>query len=198
MHIEFVNKYKINNNFISANIRLEPSGCYLLCGENGIGKTTFFHYLKLNSDQSNNHNVFLDQPRFEPLNDVSFNHCLRILSTRRVEENPLFEEALARIDSYKANSIKSLSGGQNQMIKIALMLFLGGDLFLLDEPLQHLDKENMFFLKEIMMKLKAQKKTVLLIEHKNEFLADIIDGHIDFCFKEEGDVIIQNRSGTQV
>lgn len=73
------------------------------------------------------------------------------------------------------NKAGSLSGGQMRLLEIARTLKSGKDLFLLDEPTAGVSPKMTQQVADIIGELKAQGKTVLIIEHDLPFIARICD-----------------------
>lgn len=69
----------------------------------------------------------------------------------------------------------SLSGGQMRLLEIARTLKAGKDLFLLDEPTAGVSPKMTGQVADIIKELKANGKTVLIIEHDLPFIASICD-----------------------
>ena len=99
-----------------------------------------------------------------------------------------FDEFEELIKPFQAQSIKSLSGGQNQIVKIITSLFLSGDIFFLDEPLQYLDKGMREKVKMILLRLKEMGKTLVIIEHLNDFDPEFIEKI--FLLESNGEEIV--------
>ena len=72
-------------------------------------------------------------------------------------------------------NVYELSSGERQLISILSAWAMGTDIFLLDEPTANLDFAATQQLKEILLALKRQGKTLLLSEHRLYYLADIAD-----------------------
>ncbi|MCX6683399.1 MAG: energy-coupling factor transporter ATPase [Methanoregula sp.] len=68
-----------------------------------------------------------------------------------------------------------LSGGQKQRVALAATLALGNDVLILDEPTSELDEHATRRIVDILTALKAQGKTILLIEHKYLHFRDMVD-----------------------
>lgn len=68
-----------------------------------------------------------------------------------------------------------LSGGEKQLVAIASVAIMEGDVVLFDEPSASLDGNHMALFRECLAYLKAQKKTVIIAEHRLHFLMDIAD-----------------------
>lgn len=91
------------------------------------------------------------------------------------------EERLASIitttylGELRNRSPHNLSGGQKQRVALAATLALGNDILILDEPTSELDEHATKRIVAILQDLKAQGKTILLIEHKYAHFREMID-----------------------
>lgn len=68
-----------------------------------------------------------------------------------------------------------LSGGQKQRVAIASIIALDPEVIILDEPTSQLDPKSSKDIFEIIHLLKSQGKTILLVEHKVDLLAEYCD-----------------------
>lgn len=82
----------------------------------------------------------------------------------------------------------ALSGGQKQRVAIAATLALGTGIVILDEPSSELDEEGTQRLFRILQKLKAEGKTVLVVEHKLDALFSLADRMV---FLERGRITVE-------
>lgn len=82
----------------------------------------------------------------------------------------------------------TLSGGQKQRVAIAATLALGTDILVLDEPTSELDEEGTQMLFRILERLRAEGKTVFLVEHKLDALFSLADRMI---FLEGGRILAE-------
>lgn len=82
----------------------------------------------------------------------------------------------------------ALSGGQKQRVAIAATLALGTGIVILDEPSSELDEEGTQRLFRILQKLKAEGKTVLVVEHKLDALFSLADRMV---FLEKGRITVE-------
>ena len=90
---------------------------------------------------------------------------------RRVDE----AFRIFHLERLKDRNVYDLSSGERQLISILSAWAMDTDIFLLDEPTANLDFAAMQQLKEILLALKRQGKTLLLSEHRLYYLADIAD-----------------------
>ncbi|GKX31788.1 ABC transporter ATP-binding protein [Vallitalea longa] len=79
-----------------------------------------------------------------------------------------------------------LSGGQQQRVALASVLVLKPDILVIDEPTSQLDPEGTESVFEIIAKLKESKKTVILVEHKIDLIAEYAD---EIIVLEKGEMI---------
>lgn len=179
MLINFQDRYTVNDLPVECNIRLNSGELSLLSGENGAGKSSLVQFLKLAKAEffGPSSVIFLDQKPLSPLNGVSLDQLLISLASRRREQGYFADKYQGLVDTVNAKEIRNLSGGENQLVKIYLALFLGGDIFILDEPAQYLDKDNIKILQEILKDLKKAQKAILVIEHRKDVLGEMIDTH---------------------
>ncbi len=71
--------------------------------------------------------------------------------------------------------IFELSGGEKQIVAIAAAYASGTDIVLLDEPSSNLDLAKTKLIGEILYKIKAAGKTIIISEHRFYYIKDIID-----------------------
>ncbi len=100
---------------------------------------------------------------------------------RRVDETC----AMLGIENLKDINPNRLSGGQKQLVTIGSVLTTNPKILMLDEPFSHLDEKAGRNLSELIFKLKAQGKTVLVVEHDHDAIENadrricIKDGNIE-------------------
>jgi len=81
----------------------------------------------------------------------------------------------ADIESLRSRDLFSLSSGQRQRVALASILALEQPLLLLDEPTANLDVAAIAELKDVLVNLKNQGRTILISEHRLWFLRGIVD-----------------------
>ena len=179
--------------------------CVVLCGGSGCGKSTLLRcinglipqfyegelkgFCRLNGQDTAGMrigeigelaaSVFQD-PRSQfftvnSSNEVAFgleNHSLPQENVRqRVDE----AFRVFHLERLKDRNVYELSSGERQLISILSAWAMDTDIFLLDEPTANLDFAATQQLKEILLALKRQGKTLLLSEHRLYYLSDIAD-----------------------
>ena len=86
----------------------------------------------------------------------------------------LIENLKIDLPSVKVN-VAELSGGQRQGVAIARALARGREIFILDEPTAALGVEQQANVNNLILKLKEEQKTVLLISHNLEHVFEVAD-----------------------
>ena len=86
----------------------------------------------------------------------------------------LIEDLKIDLPSVKVN-VSELSGGQRQGVAIARALARGREIFILDEPTAALGVEQQKNINNLILKLKEDKKAVLLISHNLEHVFEVAD-----------------------
>ena len=71
--------------------------------------------------------------------------------------------------------LSELSGGEKQKIAIASVLMLDTRVVLMDEPSSNLDYRSVELLTQILAQLKSKGYTILIIEHRLHYLAELCD-----------------------
>ncbi|EMB45668.1 ABC transporter ATP-binding protein [Treponema denticola] len=71
--------------------------------------------------------------------------------------------------------LSELSGGEKQKIAIASVLMLDTRVVLMDEPSSNLDYQSVELLTQILVQLKSKGYTILIIEHRLHYLAELCD-----------------------
>lgn len=79
------------------------------------------------------------------------------------------------LQQLKDRELYQLSGGQMQAIAIASVCALNPHIVILDEPSANLDRDGISELVEILKKLKAAGKTIIISEHRIYYLRDVVD-----------------------
>lgn len=103
---------------------------------------------------------------------------------RRIEELV----HIFHLEELVRNNPFELSGGQKQRVALASMLALDPELVILDEPTSQLDPQSTEDIFDIIRMLKEQGKTILLIEHKVDLIAEYCD---DILLMHQGQLVMQ-------
>lgn len=102
---------------------------------------------------------------------------------------------LLGIEELITKNPNELSGGQRQRVAFAAIIVMDNDMLVIDEPTSQLDPHGTEMVFEIIRKLKDSGKTILLVEHKIDLIAEYCDevivmdkGHI-ICSGETQDIL---------
>ena len=189
--------------------------CVVLCGGSGCGKSTLLRcinglipqfyegelkgFCRLNGQDTAGMSIgeigelaasVFQDPRSQfftvnSSNEVAFgleNHGLPQDKIRqRVDE----AFRVFHLERLKCRNVYELSSGERQLISILSAWAMDTDIFLLDEPTANLDFAATQQLKEILLALKRQGKTLLLSEHRLYYLTDIAD---EYWVMSDGEV----------
>ena len=165
------------------NLNIEVGSLMALVGPNGAGKSTLIKAIlkflkqitgeiKINAKTlayvPQRNSVDWDFPT--TLFDVVEMGCYgRVGLFKRVskEEKQKVLKAIEQVGmlEFKDRQISELSGGQQQRAFIARALVQEADIYLMDEPFQGVDSTTEKSIVEILKKLKAEGKTIIVVHH---------------------------------
>ena len=96
------------------------------------------------------------------------------------------------LDLFKLHELKDknpfeLSGGQKQRVALASIVALDPEVIILDEPTSQLDPQSTEEVFEIIAMLKQQGKTIIVVEHKVDLLAEYCD---EIILLENGQIMM--------
>ena len=194
--------------------------CFGLLGPNGAGKTTAVEIMEGITPPTAGQVLYKDEPmglRFRSEVGIQFQstalqdfltvretlNLFRSFYSRSMAINELVE--LCTLGEYLDRDARKLSGGQRQRLLLALALVNDPEVLFLDEPTTGLDPQARRNFWELIRRIKARQKTVILTTHYMEeayLLCDriaIMDrGHLiaegspaSLLARHFGDVILQ-------
>jgi ABC-type cobalt transport system, ATPase component len=193
------------HNLSDISLEIQQGECVLLCGKSGSGKTTMTklvnglipHF----EEGKKTGTVLLDGNEVDtmPMYQIS----LKVASIFQDPKSQFFnidtedeivfalENQGVRIDALEKRldvTIKDLqlstlvkknlfemSGGEKQIIAFACAYALNPDILVMDEPSSNLDLGAIKVIREILVKMKKQGKTILIAEHRFSYLNGLID-----------------------
>lgn len=164
-------------------LELNRGNVYGFVGENGAGKTTLFRCVaglescngKIDSDCKplKNHLGFLFPEPFI-FSKITGREYLQLLCNAR-DKKQLDFDAKNIFDLPLQQYASTYSTGMKKKLAITAILLQENDYFILDEPFNGLDLQSNMVLTEIILKLKALDKVVLVSSHIFSTLSEICD-----------------------
>ncbi|MDP2812963.1 MAG: ABC transporter ATP-binding protein [Erysipelotrichaceae bacterium] len=79
------------------------------------------------------------------------------------------------IEHLRSKHPMQLSGGQSQRVALASVLVMDPEILIIDEPTSQLDPQGTEEVFETIRLLKERKKTIILVEHKVDWVAEYAD-----------------------
>jgi ABC-2 type transport system ATP-binding protein len=176
-------KYGTNEVLNNINIEFDKGKVYGIVGENGAGKTTLFRCIagleeyegeiKSNPNPVKNHlGLLLTEPFF--FQKITGKEYIQLLCNARnikisnIDERNIFKLPL---DQYAS----SYSTGMKKKLALTAILLQENEYFILDEPFNGVDIQSNIIITEIIHKLKALDKTVIISSHIFSTLSDTCD-----------------------
>ncbi|MGM8212246.1 energy-coupling factor ABC transporter ATP-binding protein [Virgibacillus sp. W0430] len=98
---------------------------------------------------------------------------------------------LLQIDHLQHKNPFELSGGQKQRVALASIIVMEPEILVIDEPTSQLDPQSTEAIFSIIELMKEKGKTIILVEHKIELIAEYAD-HI--IVMKDGEAVIQGSA----
>ncbi|MCU7695267.1 ATP-binding cassette domain-containing protein [Haoranjiania flava] len=176
-------QYGRNEVLKNINIQFDKGKVYGIVGENGAGKTTLFRCIagledyagEISSIQNpikNYLGLLLTEPFF--FQKITGKEYIQLLCNARnikiadIQERNIFDLPLNQYAS-------TYSTGMKKKLALTAILLQGNDYFILDEPFNGVDIQSNIIITEIIHKLKALDKTVIISSHIFSTLSDTCD-----------------------
>ena len=98
---------------------------------------------------------------------------------------------LLKIEDLQDKNPNELSGGQSQRVAIASIIVMNPKVLIFDEPTSQLDPLGTEEIFDILKLLKAQNKTIILVEHKIDLIAEYANRVV---VMDDGEIIFNGET----
>ncbi|WPK12375.1 ABC transporter ATP-binding protein [Lysinibacillus louembei] len=95
---------------------------------------------------------------------------------------------LVKIEHLRDKNPTGLSGGQRQRVALASIIVMDPEILVIDEPTSQLDPIGTEHIFDIIRLMKERGKTIILVEHKMDLIAQYAD---DLLVMHEGELVLQ-------
>lgn len=191
------------------NLQVPQGSIYGLLGRNGAGKSTTLKLLLGLLPCEKKQILFWGEDKYDPTIFFRIGNMIEspaVYNFMTVEEHLkmfdiLFKKGAERIDEIlsmtglsgeKNKKASKLSTGLRQRLAIAIALFRDPDLLILDEPINGLDPLGIIDVRELLLKLQREGKTILLSSHIISEMEKLCT-HVGII--EEGELKYQGSAG---
>lgn len=198
------------------NLEIDTGECVVFCGRSGCGKTTLLRMINglipgffsgdmtgtVRLDGLDREEIPLYQvsekvgsvfqnPRSQFFNgDVSSEIAFGMenLAWDNEKMREQFDKTVRefKIESLCGRNILSLSGGEKQKVAFASVYTVSPEIYVLDEPSSNLDEDTLLLLSGYLKELKKKGKTIVISEHRLNYLKDIADRYI---YMDRGNIL---------
>lgn len=193
-----------------SDLTIPTGQCVVLCGQSGSGKSSFLKVLnglvpeyypaqlsgqvylgdkelrgRSLEDLSQHVASVFQQPstqffQNQVLQELVFPCENQGLSKEEIAQRLVWVNNLFDLEPLYERKISSLSGGQQQVLALAVAAMQGTDLLVLDEPTANLDQQGVVRVQEVLQLLKKQGKTIIIAEHRLSYLSHLADRYLYF------------------
>ncbi len=200
VRIENLNKtYKDKIVFNNFNLDIEERSFTIVSGQSGSGKSTLLNIIGLLDKKTSGDITLFDQKNVTPFSKkselllrdrigylfqnyalvenktVGYNLKIALENVKgtKDEKERMIRKALKEVglEGYEDKNVYKCSGGEQQRIAIARLLLKPCELILADEPTGSLDYGNKMLVVELLNKLHADGKTIVMVTHDEELMA---------------------------
>nr|MDK2851435.1 type transport system ATP-binding protein [Candidatus Cloacimonadota bacterium] len=168
------------------NLHIQDGYVYGVVGSNGAGKTTLFECIaglinysgsiEFTGNNIKNQMGFLHtEPYFPSL--ITGREYLQLICNARKLKSVDFDET--NIFELPLNSyVSTYSTGMKKKIALTGILLQKNQVYILDEPFNGIDVQSNMLVTEILLRLKAKKKTMIISSHILSTLSEVCDYYV--------------------
>lgn len=193
------------HNLSDISLEIQQGECVLLCGKSGSGKTTMTKLVNgliphfeegkktgtvlLDGNEVDTMPMYqislkvasiFQDPKSQFFNIDTEDEIVFSLENQGVSIDALEKRLDVTIKDLQLSTLVKknlfeMSGGEKQIIAFACAYALNPDILVMDEPSSNLDLRAIEIIREILVKMKKQGKTILIAEHRFSYLNGLID-----------------------
>ena len=195
INIEKLSKFYGKKQVLNAiDLEFKNGKIYGIVGENGSGKTTLFRCISglenyrgtITSDHTkikDHIGLLLTEPFF--FSKITGKEYIRLLvNARQTELTNIEDKNIFDLPLYQYAS--TYSTGMKKKLALTAIFLQHNDIFILDEPFNGVDIHSNLIITEIIKRLRALEKTVIMSSHIFSTLADTCD---EIFLMKNGDII---------
>lgn len=191
-------------------LTLEAGHCYVLLGENGAGKSTLLRILAgLLRPSYGTITIFGTTPEDARDRIGYMSHAPMLYDEYTAVENLRYfsdlyrtrpcltpEEALRSVglDPALTRTVGQYSQGMRQRTSLARVLISQPELLLLDEPFSNMDIGSAHQMLQLLAKIKAEQRTIVLTTHQRELAEPLADSLITLVAGSVSEVVRGSHS----
>lgn len=203
-------KFGKNKVLNGVDLNISEGGIFAVLGPNGSGKTTLIKSI-LGMVIPDKGEIYIDHKsikknwkyrrqidylpqiaNFPPnLTVKELVRMIKDLRNKTTNDQTLIKSF--RLESFLNKKLGNLSGGTKQKVNLLLTLMFDSPLIVLDEPTSGLDPIALLHLKELILKEKANGKTILMTSHIMSFVEEMAD---EIVFLLEGKIYFRGDIAT--
>lgn len=197
------------------NLTIEDGACIVLCGGSGSGKTSMTRLINglipsyysgqlsgkvcINGRAIDSMELYeiagevgsvFQNPKSQFFNADVPSELSFVCENLGLDKDTIQKQVQASVSAFAIEkllpkNVDELSGGEKQKVACACVATPNPDVFVFDEPSANLDYAGIQLLRDVLTKLKGQKKTIVIAEHRLYYLSDIVDQYV---YMEQGKI----------
>lgn len=199
---EVTKKFKNATALDKVSVSFEAGKIHGIIGRNGSGKTVLFKcicgFMPLTSGQividgkqigkeievPHDVGIIIEAPGFLPNYSGFGNLKLLSLIIKTIDDTRIKDTLKAvGLDPDSKKMVSKYSLGMRQRLGIAQAIMENPSMLILDEPMNGLDKHGVEDVRQLLLNLKEEGKTILIASHSSEDIAELCD---TVCEMDEG------------
>lgn len=196
-------KFKETVALKNVSVCFEKGKIHGLIGRNGSGKTVLLKCIcgfmkptvgkilvdgkKIETDSIHDIGIILEEPGF--IGSLSgFKNLKLLASVRRIIKDEEIKETMKKVglDPEMKKAVKHYSLGMRHRLAIAQAIMEKPKLLLLDEPMNGLDRQGVFEIRELLKALRREGITIIVASHYAEDIDELCD---TVCEMDQGELV---------